>query len=153
MQTFLPFQDFAASAKVLDMKRLGKQRVETLQVLKAITTTDYGWKNHPAVKMWQGHVGTLFLYQIAVCEEWTSRGYKDTCLEKSKAIVMEYLDKHPDETESFPTWLGDAALHRSHRSNLVRKAPDIYRPLFEKDLPDNLEYVWPVKTVVSINLN
>ena len=44
MQTFLPFQDFAASAKVLDMKRLGKQRVETLQVLKAITTTDYGWK-------------------------------------------------------------------------------------------------------------
>ena len=33
MQTFLPYADFAQSAKVLDMKRLGKQRVEVLQLL------------------------------------------------------------------------------------------------------------------------
>ena len=36
MQTFLPFADFAASAAVLDDRRLGKQRVETLQVLRAL---------------------------------------------------------------------------------------------------------------------
>ena len=35
MQTFLPYENFAASAAVLDNKRLGKQRVETLQVIKA----------------------------------------------------------------------------------------------------------------------
>ena len=33
MQTFLPYADFLASAKALDQKRLGKQRVETIQVL------------------------------------------------------------------------------------------------------------------------
>lgn len=28
MQTFLPYQNFVASARVLDRQRLGKQRVE-----------------------------------------------------------------------------------------------------------------------------
>jgi hypothetical protein len=36
MQTFLPLPDFIESAKVLDYKRLGKQRVEAWQILKAI---------------------------------------------------------------------------------------------------------------------
>ncbi|WP_407659745.1 pyrimidine dimer DNA glycosylase/endonuclease V, partial [Kineococcus indalonis] len=35
MQTFLPYPGFARSAAVLDAPRLGKQRVETLQVLRA----------------------------------------------------------------------------------------------------------------------
>ena len=33
MQTFLPYPDFARSAQALDMRRLGKQRVEVLQIL------------------------------------------------------------------------------------------------------------------------
>ena len=33
MQTFLPHRDFEQSAKCLDMKRLGKQRVEAYQLL------------------------------------------------------------------------------------------------------------------------
>jgi hypothetical protein len=36
MQTFLPYADFAECARVLDDKRLGKQRVECLQILKAL---------------------------------------------------------------------------------------------------------------------
>ena len=36
MQTFLPFPDFVASARSLDRLRLGKQRVETLQILNAL---------------------------------------------------------------------------------------------------------------------
>ena len=46
MQTFLPYPDFAESAAVLDSKRLGKQRVEALQVLRAVTRLTYGWKRH-----------------------------------------------------------------------------------------------------------
>ena len=34
MQTFLPYADFAQSAKALDPKRLGKQRVETIQIVQ-----------------------------------------------------------------------------------------------------------------------
>ena len=49
MQTFLPYASFIKSAQCLDDKRLGKQRVECLQILKAIKDVNYGWRNHPAV--------------------------------------------------------------------------------------------------------
>lgn len=55
MQTFLPYSDFRRTARVLDVRRLGKQRVETLQILRALTFDDYGWRNHPAVTMWVGY--------------------------------------------------------------------------------------------------
>ena len=37
MQTFLPYPDFARSARCLDNRRLGKQRVESYQILRAGT--------------------------------------------------------------------------------------------------------------------
>ena len=36
MQTFLPVADFVESARMLDYKRLGKQRVEGMQLLNAM---------------------------------------------------------------------------------------------------------------------
>jgi hypothetical protein len=36
VQTFLPYPDFERTAEVLDDRRLGKQRVEVLQILNAI---------------------------------------------------------------------------------------------------------------------
>ncbi len=36
MQSFLPYQDFKASAECLDNKRLGKQRVECFQMLSVL---------------------------------------------------------------------------------------------------------------------
>ena len=74
MQTFLPYPDFAESASVLDRQRLGKQRVETLQVMKALTVPGYGWQQHPVVKMWIGYERTLLDYQDAFCAEWVGRG-------------------------------------------------------------------------------
>lgn len=41
MQTFLPYANFEASAKVLDYKRLGKQRVEAKQILEINTRFIY----------------------------------------------------------------------------------------------------------------
>lgn len=35
---------------------LGKQRVETIQVLRALTVAGYGWRHHPAAAMWAGPV-------------------------------------------------------------------------------------------------
>jgi hypothetical protein len=54
MQTFLPSLDFTACARVLDSRRLGKQRVETLQIVRALLVPEYGWRHHPAVLMWKG---------------------------------------------------------------------------------------------------
>lgn len=140
MQTFLPYASFERSASVLDQKRLGKQRVETLQIMKALNDPDYGWQSHPAVKMWRGRRGALLMYQEAICNEWTGRGYKDTCLDKTRSIAVDFS---PSEWFA-PFWLGHFDLHASHRSNLLRKLPAHYGPLFEPGLSDDLEYVWPV---------
>ena len=78
MQTFLPYPDFAESAAALDPKRLGKQRVEALQVLRAVTRTTYGWKRHPAVRMWVGYPEGVASYGMVMVAEWVGRGWADT---------------------------------------------------------------------------
>ena len=136
MQTFLPHKSFRQSAHALDNKRLGKQRVECLQILKALTDPKYGWQNHPAVKMWRGHVASLVVYGLAICDEWKRRGFNDTCAEKIAAHMPEGEALLP------PKWLGNADFHASHRSNLLRKEPEHYRKFNWIDGPD-LPYVWP----------
>lgn len=78
MQTFLPVASTSKSAEMLDYRRLGKQRVETWQILNTLTGQSSGWANHPAVKMWRGHETALAIYGYDVCSEWIRQGYKDT---------------------------------------------------------------------------
>lgn len=139
MQTFLPYPSFELSAKVLDVKRLGKQRVETKQILTALeakrNNTKYGWQNHPATLMWEGYDTVLAMYGAVICMEWRSRGYKDT--------MLPWFEKYISETpKAAPSWIGDGKLHASHRSNLLRK--DItYYSKFGWTEPTDLPYVWP----------
>ncbi len=57
MQTFLPYSSFEKTAKVLDWRRLGKQRVEGMQIINAIGNPDAkGWRNHPISIMWTAYV-------------------------------------------------------------------------------------------------
>ena len=151
MQTFLPYADFDAAARALDDRRLGKQRVEVLQVLRALTRPVYGWKHHPAVLMWAGHEEALVAYGVAVCREWCRRGHVDTCRTKIvEAGATGGVTRNRTQAElatagALPPWLGDEALHRSHRSALVRKDPGYYRPRFD-GVSDDLDYVWPVRS-------
>lgn len=144
MQTFLPHPDDRASAALLDDRRLGKQRVETLQILRALTWYTYGWRNHPAVRMWRGFVPALVHYGLAVCDEWEARGRADAV----RPALVEFTGGVAPSMQRLhrlgqrPPWLGLEALHLSHRSALVRKDPEHYRPLFP-DVPDDLPYLWP----------
>lgn len=145
MQTFLPYPDFHASAEALDDRRLGKQRVETLQVMRALTLPDYGWQHHPVTAMWRGFRPALMAYQEATCAVWVARGHEDTCFEKTLAdlaLVPEDMEAYVSGDVEVPPWNDDPELHRSHRSKLVQKAPEFYRERFP-DAPDDLEYVWP----------
>lgn len=142
MQTFLPYRDFKKSAKCLDRLRLGKQRVETLQILKALYISNYGWQNHPAVKMWRGYEHALAEYGVIICLEWISRGYKDTCLNKIRSILPSHLHCLPIGLIKMPPWFGMTKFHQSHQSNLLRKFPEHYSQ-FNWNVPDNLPYVWP----------
>ncbi|AEB47569.1 MULTISPECIES: MSMEG_6728 family protein [Micromonospora] len=150
MQTFLPYPDFLASARALDQRRLGKQRVEAIQVLRGLTRPDYGWRNHPAVKMWAGYEEALTRYGLDVCEVWCAAGRADTCAgtlsaDLATACGIEQVRSQQELAVAgeLPPWLGRADLHLSHRSSLIRKDPAHYRPIFGDDVPPDLEYVWP----------
>lgn len=142
MQTFLPYVSYAKSAKVLDNRRLGKQRVEVIQILNALRKPNYGWQNHPAVKMWDGYEYALAQYGLSICAEWISRGFKDTCYDKIMDVLNE-LTKADFYPRIYPHWLHDNdGLITSHRSNLLRKDPAHYRQ-FWPDLRDDIPYFWP----------
>ena len=148
MQTFLPYPDFAASAAALDPRRLGKQRVEALQVLRGLTVPGYGWRHHPAVRMWTGYEEALVRYGLEICRAWTAEGRRDTCaVSLSDGLCSLGLGPARSQEElaraaELPPWLGTTAFHRSHQSALVRKDPAFYRPRFP-DVPDDLAYLWP----------
>ena len=137
MQTFLPYSSYDDSAAALDRLRLGKQRVETLQIMKALVTGK-GWIHHPVTKMWRGYELALLDYQRAIVTEWLSRGYKDTCWVKTSDLWIEA----GKPGEDYPPFVGDEAFHASHRSNLLRKDPDWYGQ-FGWSEPDDLAYVYP----------
>jgi hypothetical protein len=136
VQTFLPYQSCVKSASVLDMRRLGKQRVETLQILRCLVLGNSGWQHHPAVKMWKGYELFLSHYGCCICREWIKRGYQDTCLGKIKNTIRED-DNWP------PNWFGDDRLHSSHRSKLLNKNPVWYSQFGWTEKPD-MNYFWPV---------
>jgi hypothetical protein len=149
VQTFLPYPDFAASAAALDPKRLGKQRVEALQVLRALTRPGYGWQRHPAVRMWVGYVEGVGAYGAAMCLEWAARGGADTVAGTiGRDLAAAGLPSVPRtqhelaRTQALPAWIGDERVHASHRAALVRKDPAHYRALFP-DADPALPYFWP----------
>lgn len=139
VNTFLPWPDLERSAKALDNKRLGKQRVEALQILRANLGLTKGWRNHPAAVMWRGHEGYLYMYTNAMCIEWRRRGFQDTVQERLQEIYLT----HDLAGWTKPWWWGHAAFHKSHRSNLKRKDPVFYPYKVKPTLP----YLWPTQTI------
>lgn len=165
MQTFLPYPGFRKSASVLDNKRLGKQRVESKQLLLALGVPvgehtpkeKSSWANHPCAKMWAGHEMGLIAYSICVCDEWIVRGFRDTLREQflqavttvCQPVMKEFMATGvtPEACEELfakPKWLGNHIFHASHRSNLLRKDPEHYGQ-FGWNEPDDLDYVWPIR--------
>lgn len=142
MQTFLPYPDFIRSAQTLDWKRLGKQRVEGMQLLKAILGERKldgnfynGWINHPATKMWSSYPDALKVYTNAMINEWILRGYKNNMQ------LYEVPGKY-----TIPDWLGNEFFHASHRSNLLRKDFNYYSQYGWQEQND-LPYIWPADSL------
>ena len=139
MQTFLPYPDFEASAKALDYRRLGKQRVEAMQLLNVLNNPDAkGWRNHPAVKMWRGYEYELALYGLTMSVEFYERGFD------GYAMMMKFTELCNElqntNTEKYPWFIGFEPLHTSHKSNLYRKDPEHYARY--ASVGNELPYVW-----------
>jgi hypothetical protein len=138
MQIFLPYPDMRKSLQTLDNKRLGKQRVETYQIISAITKrpkldgTPYkGWLNHPCTIMWRDYLPALKLYLNYSIAEWIVRGFKNT---------ME-LENFIEDQVVFPKWFGNEKFHASHRANLLKKEPEFYSQYGWTENPTD-PYVW-----------
>lgn len=139
MQTFAPDgRNIRSGFYKLDWRRLGKQRVETYQIMRCIMGMSDGWVNHPAVRMWRPYLGALSVYGMTNCEVWVDQGYNDSLMPKFEAVYL--ATRACKQPYSMPRFLDDIA--ESHRSNLVRKDPDHYRE-FWPDIPDDIPYVWP----------
>jgi len=134
MQTFLPFPDFKKTAQCLDYKRLGKQRVEAMQIINILTgiTPNSRWKNHPAVKMWRGYEEALMLYCNVMIAEWKLRGYNNS-------MTMYTCSNAP----KMPPWIGSKMFHKKHRATLLVKNPEWYGKFGWKEKP-KYEYEWPI---------
>lgn len=137
MQIFLPYEDFKKSLRVLDNKRLGKQRVETYQIISAISRrpkldgTPYkGWLNHPCTIMWKNYLPALKQYLNYSIMEWVERGFKNT---------MNF--EINNEEIVIPSFLGNERFHSSHRANLLKKEPDFYNQYGWTENPLD-PYVW-----------
>ena len=132
MQTFLPHKSFNESFKVLDYRRLGKQRVEAYQVLNVLLgrTETKGWVNHPITKMWKGYENALKQYLNECIEHWVARGYNNNM---KKEIIEGKIE--------YPHWLGDDSFHSAHRSNLLRKDKEFYSKYMWTENSEN-PYAW-----------
>jgi len=137
MQTFLPYSDFFKSAGVLDKKRCWKQVVEAAQIINCLEGKKVGWKNHPAVKMWQGYNIALQVYFNDFLEVARFKHDINTKYEPFyHPSVMIYAT---------PWWLGNEDFHRAMRARLIEKDKDFYLPLFPHDEGFNGgKYFWPV---------
>lgn len=147
MQTFLPYASFELSAKVLDRQRLGKQRVEVLQILQALNGERQAFHNHPATLMWEPYIEALVEYGVTVCREWIRRGYRDTCLRR----IMRYSCGN---RIVLPDWFG-GPIHSSHRSAMLYKNFERYRRFGWSESPavpdkkGSLPYYWPTKELTN----
>jgi len=138
VNTFIPYANFSKCAKVLDNKRLGKQRVEAKQILNILLneTKTKGWRNHPVVKMWTGYEKALMSYYNAIVEEWIKRGYRNT---------MTYYKITGKIT--YPWFIGNKSVHLSHQANLLRKDFNYYSRYFKHVPTEYIKYtyIWESK--------
>jgi len=143
MQTFVPdARSYRASLACLDNTRLGNQVYR-----EGLTLLRGGWANHPAAKMWKGFEHQLAAYCLAGACEMHSRFACKTGPWK-KDIVDKWVSYFSHEVSSRPytpkpSWWGDARVHDSHKSNLLRKNPEYYAQHYwhvDQEMP----YYWPI---------
>lgn len=114
MQTFLTHDNYLDTAKILDYKRLGKQRVEAYQIFKALRG-DYhrskGWINHPATAMWRGFEYQLALYGLTISQEFLDRGYNG---QRMVEIFTQLATQAFAQDKQNPPWWVQSKLLQKH---------------------------------------
>lgn len=178
MNTFLPHKSFVDSAKALDTKRLGKQRVEVKQLLIAIYLNELrgniwlaesagidpvslispiAYKsiiNHPAKLMWEDYPFALVAYGLAICHEFKSRGYRDNTYNRLEAFVsFSSIEIYPEQSwmeTNCPTLLPPwLGDERLHASHRSNLKRKDSVYYGKWTEPTSLDYFWPGRDYVK----
>ncbi len=116
VNTFILHPNLWVNSKLIDNTRLGKQRVEAMQILNTLQGSEkQGWCNHPAVKMWRGYEEFLKCYINSIITEWVNRGFDNNY------PLIETINN-----PSKPWWWNKQAIHFTHQANLYLKMPHFY---------------------------
>ena len=107
-------------------------------IIQILAGARKGYRNHPAVKMWEGYSDALLCYRNACVGEWLKR--------RLHYGELQFLFATPYDTtqSSGPSWLGDERFHSSHRAALLMKYPEWYSQFGWKEKPE-INYFWPTK--------
>jgi len=136
VNTFVINSNPEITACVLDDRRLGKQRIESFQIITSLEQKDsVGWKNHPITRSWDGYTNALKHYCNIMINEWVRRGKNNTMsLYKIDTLVI------------FPSWFINPKIHYSHMARLIQKDPIFYKDKFIYPPEyNNFGYIWPNK--------
>jgi hypothetical protein len=104
----------------------------------------------------EGVRGGARALRLTSCELWTERGFGGSCAAtiaadlRAAGIAEIRSYEELAANDALPPWLFDEAVQLSHRSALLRKDPEHYRPLSPPDTPWELDYVWPVRSPAVI---
>ena len=173
MQTFLAYSSYERSAQVLDDRRLGKQRVECLQILNALkkgpiscpickdgmsALTPKDSDDNPFIcSKCKVFVVKTPWYNHPAIQMW--KGFEQSLIDYGLSICKEWKNrgfKDTCETKIFafwldfkhdytpPPWVGNEKFHAAHRSNLLRKDFTWYGRFGWLE-PNDLPYIWPTK--------
>lgn len=140
MQTFLPYPDFPKCALVLDDRRLANQLNEVRQIARVLIGESDGWRNHPAVAMWRGHLGALLTYGAQCYTEWMRRfdegrrGGKRA--HKSGEWILFGAPEPALDEWARPSWLYAPAVCSAYRALLLAKDPEWYGQFNWPEQPD-----------------
>lgn len=133
MQIFMPYADPFKTAKCLDNRRLGKQRIEALQIIqvnikKQVWAIPRSIKNHPVTKMWKGYESYLFFYVECMMLEWElERDFNNDACGKvfdNLALSLDFRKAYRMD-HGLPKKI-NVDFIKSHRALLYKKDPDYY---------------------------
>lgn len=158
MQTFLTSSNSLKCAQNLDNKRLNKQILECYQILNVLSgrSKTGAWRNHPAVKMWEGYEHGLWAYVQSMVQIANLRGIKtENNVKNLNALYAECAEDWGSEHPEF--WRDDDKRMRiitTHRANLYKKDSMYYAKYeYAVDSPYNspccpdrkqpCKYYWP----------
>lgn len=154
MHTYMPYEDFKETARVLTIHDLGISISSTVNILDCLheTVDDTEildtYRRLPVIRMWKDKEVILVQYGETLLEEWYGRPSHERMEidfigeEEALAQHMEWATSGDYSMET-PRWKGDKIFHNAHRAELIRNDPLHYASIWP-DLNLDQAMFWPV---------